>query len=393
LAFDSQGQLFWTYLGRRNDNGNLEVFIAQVNPKTGVILEDYPVNVTAAAGLPASVAANNNDKEWLAADRFPESPFVDRLYVVWTRFDNLGGTFVHTTFSTDQGLTWSEALTVSAFGEGFVWPTHNAVAPTGDVYVAYHSQPIFVGGAPSGTSGQVFVLRSTDGGESYPQKTVAYAPGEADITFNVQTSIRTLNRSVSWTQGSAQPWVLPDPINLDNVYVVAADDPTNQDHGAGVDDMDVFIVRSTDQGRNWGDPDRVDAGPDETTQFFPTAAIDDQSQCLTVTWYDTRAEETNAAGNFLLDVFLRSSCDGGQTFGSEVQINDEQFDPDVGAPARFPGPPPTLRIGEYNGVAVLTGPTGFKGTVAHAVWTGNTFMDSDPTGQQIFFDSVVIERE
>jgi hypothetical protein len=349
--------------------------------------------VTAAAGLPASVAANNNDKEWLAADRFPESPFVDRLYVVWTRFDNLGGTFVHTTFSTDQGLTWSEALTVSAFGEGFVWPTHNAVAPTGDVYVAYHSQPIFVGGAPSGTSGQVFVLRSTDGGESYPQKTVAYAPGEADITFNVQTSIRTLNRSVSWTQGSAQPWVLPDPINLDNVYVVAADDPTNQDHGAGVDDMDVFIVRSTDQGRNWGDPDRVDAGPDETTQFFPTAAIDDQSQCLTVTWYDTRAEETNAAGNFLLDVFLRSSCDGGQTFGSEVQINDEQFDPDVGAPARFPGPPPTLRIGEYNGVAVLTGPTGFKGTVAHAVWTGNTFMDSDPTGQQIFFDSVVIERE
>jgi hypothetical protein len=393
LAFDSQGRLFWTYLGIRNNNGNLEVFIAQVNPTTGTILDEYPVNVTVAAGFPASVATNNNDKEWLAADRFPESPFTDRLYVVWTRFDGVGGTFVHTTFSTDQGLTWSAALTVSAAGEGFVWPSHNATAPNGDVYVTYHSQPGFAGGAPNGTSGQAFVLRSTNGGESYPQKTTAYAPGAADITFNVQTAIRTLNRSVSWTQGSAQPWVLPDPINPDHRYVVAADDPTNRDHGAGFDDMDVFIVRSTNQGRTWSDPVRVNNGPRGTTQFFPTAAIDDLSQCLAVTWYDTRAGETNAAGHFLLDVFLRSSCDGGETFGPEVQINDEAFDPDVGAPQRFPGPPPTLRIGEYNGVAVLTGPTGFQGTVAHAVWTGNTFADSDPTGQQILFDSVVIETE
>jgi hypothetical protein len=403
LAFDSQGRLFWTYLGARNDNRNLEVFISQVDPATGAILDGYPVNVTAAAGFPAREAANNNDKEWLAADRFPESPFTDQLYVVWTRFDEVFGTFVHTTLSTDQGLTWSAARTVSASEEGFVWPSHNAVAPNGDVYVAYHSQPTFRPDPnptdmdppnPNGTSGQVFVLRSTDGGVTYPQKTIAYTAGNADITFNVQSDIgRALNGSVSWTQGSAQPWVLPDPINTDNVYVVAADDPTNRDHGAGFDDMDVFIVRSTDQGGNWSDPARVNAGPRGTTQFFPTAGIDDQSQCLAVTWYDTRAGEANAAGNFLLDVFLRSSCDGGRTFDPEVQINDEPFDPDVGAPARWLGPPLTLRIGEYNGVAVLTGLPGFQGTLAHAVWTGNTFADSDPTGQQILFDSVVIERE
>ena len=32
LAFDNQGRLFWTYLGQRFDNGNLDVFIAQVIP-------------------------------------------------------------------------------------------------------------------------------------------------------------------------------------------------------------------------------------------------------------------------------------------------------------------------------------------------------------------------
>ena len=113
-----------------------------------------------------------------------------------------------------------------------------------------------------------------------------------------------MNGSASWTQGSAQPWVLPDPIDLNNVYVVAADDPTNGNHGAGFDDMDVFIVRSTNQGLNWSTPARVDADATGATQFFPTAAIDDASQCLSVTWYDTRTGATNAAGNFLLDVFL-----------------------------------------------------------------------------------------
>jgi len=385
LAFDTHGRLFWTYLGSRIDTNpnpllrRLDIFISQVDPTTGAILPGYPVNVTAGAGFPASVAANSNDKEWLAADRFRGSPFADQLYVVWTRFDGLGGTFVHTTFSADQGQNWSPALTVSAPDEGFVWPSHNAVAPNGDVYVAYHSQPGFTGNNPNGTSGQVFVLRSTDGGVMYPQKTTAYTAGNADITFNVQTApaTRTLNQSVSWTQGSAQPWVLPDPIRPLHVYVVAADDPTNMNHGAGFDDMNVFIVRSTDQGLMWNPPVQINRGPVATTQFFPTAAIADKSGCLTVTWYDTRAGMTNAANNFLLDVFLRSSTDGGVTFGPEVRINDVLFDPDLGAPQRFAGPPPTLRIGEYIGVAAVNG-------IAHAVWTGNT-----ATGQQILFDSAI----
>lgn len=375
VAFDSQGRLFWTYLGTRTDNGNIDVFISQVNPATGAILAGYPVNVTAGAGFPASGTGNCNDKEWLAADRFSGSPFLDQLYVVWTRFTGAtctGPTAVHTTFSTNQGLTWSAGLTVSAGAEGFVWPSHNAVATNGDVYVSYHSQPTFTGNAPNGTSGQVFVLRSTDGGATYPQKGAAFTAGNADITFNVQTSARTLNQSASWTQGSAQAWVLPDPLNPNNVYVVANDDPTNNNQGAGFDDMDVFIIRSTNQGVNWSAPAQIDAGPTGTTQFFPTAGIDDQTGCIAVTWYDTRTGATNTANNFLLDLFMRSSSDGGLTFSPAVQVNDVAFDPDLGAGQRFPG---TLRIGEYNGVALSNG-------LAHAVWTGNT-----ATGQQIMYDN------
>jgi hypothetical protein len=385
LAFDSAGRLFWTYLACFDTNGNgsvdpgengIDIFIAGVNPATGAILGGYPVNVTASPGvnLPGS-AGNSHDKEWLAADRFVGSPFQDRLYIVWTQF--AAPTRIMTTFSTDQGTTWSAPLTLSGAGEGFVWPSHNAVAPNGDVYAAYHSQPTFTPAPaldPDGTSGQVFVLRSTDGGVSYPQKTPAFTGGNADITFNVQGNPRVLNQNRSWTQGSAQPWVVPDPIKPNTVSVIAADDPTNTAHGGANDDMAVFIVRSVNSGGVWSAPAQVDSGPGTSHQFFPTASIDYNSQCLTVAWYDSRAGATNAAGNFLLDVFVRGSADGGATFGPEVQLNDAAFDPELGARDRFP-PSRTLRIGEYFGVAVIN-------KLAHAVWTGNT-----TTGQQVLYDN------
>jgi hypothetical protein len=378
LAFDSAGRLFWTYLGCLSTNYSfIDIFIAQVDPATGAVLAGYPVNVTASPGvsLPAS-GGNCHDKAWSAADRFVGSPFQDRLYVAWSQFTgtNCGlPAVVKTAYSGDQGLTWSAASTLSAGPEGFVWPAHAAVAPNGDAYVAYHSQPSIL---PDGTSGQVFVLRSTDGGVSYPQKTLAYTAGNADITFNIQGLPRMLNQNRNWTQGSDQAWVLPDPVAPGIVSVVAADDPTNSAHGAANDDLAVYIVRATDSGATWSAPVQVDSGPGNSHQFFPTADFDSTSQCLAVAWYDTRAGATNGSGDFLLDVFVRISPNGGVIFGSEMQINDVAIDPDLGAPDRFP-PSGTLRIGEYIGVGVSDG-------VAHAVWTGNT-----GTGQQVLYDKTI----
>ncbi len=90
--------------------------------------------------------------------------------------------------------------------------------------------------------------------------------------------------------------MLPDPLNPDNVYVVAGDDPTNLSHGAGFDDRDVFIARSTDRGLTWSAPARIDGAAAGNIEFFPTAAIDDLSGCIAVTWYDTgRARPTRPA--------------------------------------------------------------------------------------------------
>jgi hypothetical protein len=374
IAFDSQGRLFWTHLelkNRRPGGGYADVFISQVNPATGVILPGYPVNVTAAAGFSAR-EKHYNHKQWIAIDRFEGSPFQDRIYVVWTdeltRFGSAtrDGSVV-TAFSSDQGMTWSAGSILFTSMEGFPL-THIAVAADSGVYVAYNDDTWL--GADA-TNGRVVVHRSTDGGVSYPQMSIAYAPGAADVTLNIQAESRRLYRNVSFTGGSLQPWVLPDPVNTNNVYVVAADDPTNLNHGAGFDDMAVFIVRSLDHGLTWSAPAQIDSDPGTSHQINPTASIDDVMGCIAVTWYDSRAGLTNTGGNFLLDVFLRSSSDGGLTFGPEVVINDVPFDPDFGAYEGF--------IGDYNGVAV-------DNRIAHATWTGNSHAQS----QQILFDRATI---
>ena len=90
--------------------------------------------------------------------------------------------------SANHGVNWSAAIELSASNEGFVQQeTIGTVAANGDVYVAYHSQTGFSGGNPDGTSGQVFVSRSTNGGASFTKTaTQPFTAGQADITFNNQ---------------------------------------------------------------------------------------------------------------------------------------------------------------------------------------------------------------
>ena len=223
LGYDSQGRLFWTFLLSKNTVGGFDVFLAECNPTTGAILPGYPVNVTVSAGVPDNNSTHSHDKCWLAVDSAAGSPFHDRLYVVWT--DLAGNSSILTSFSSNQGSNWNTALTLSGSGEGFVWPSQNAVATNGDTYVAYHSQTGFTGNNPDGTSGKIFVLRSTDGGATYPQKKLAYGAGQADITWNVQAGPRTIPHTKFWLQGSVQPRILADPNVPGRIYVIANQQP------------------------------------------------------------------------------------------------------------------------------------------------------------------------
>src|SRR5262249_38826721 len=127
--------------------------------------------------------------------------------------------------------------------------------------------------------------------------------------------------------------ILVDPARPGNVYVVSVDDPDNVYDAAG-DPSDIVLARSTDSGATWT-RSTISHGAPGTIQIMPAAAID-AFGIITVTWYDSRGGLTNASGDFLLDVYTTSSFDGGLTFGGDTRINDVSFDPDRGAPDRFP---------------------------------------------------------
>ncbi|MBI1827381.1 MAG: exo-alpha-sialidase [Planctomycetes bacterium] len=369
LAFDAQGRWFYAYQGFIGANGADE-FVSRMDPTTGNLISG-PVKVSV-----SGASGNENDKSWLAADHFAGSPFANRLYSVWTEFPTSGSERVLTAFSVNNGASWSAPLQLSTVSEGFAWPPHVAVAPNGDVYIAYHSQPGFFCN-PDGSSGKTIVMRSINGGVSFPQKTLAFGPGASDVTYNVQDCPDgVIPGAAFWLQGSLQPWVLPDPQIPGSLYIVANDDPDNN-HDAG-DAADIFIARSADNGLTWGAPIRVDHGPGTTFQVMPTAAIDNSTGCIAVMWYDNRNGALNASGHYMLDVFYTISNDRGLTWAPDVQLNDVAIDPDRGAPHRFEGPPPTLRIGEYIGVALQNG-------VMHGVWTGNGVGPN----QQIVTDSLL----
>jgi hypothetical protein len=287
--------------------------------------------------------------------------------------------------STNVGAAWSAPQQLSAAGENFVWPSHVAVAPNGDVYASYHADTC------GAATASIFVIRDSTGGANLAANPPVIGPKssfQAAVTCNRQDQMGTVPQTDFWMQGAVAPYVLPDPVRPGTLYVVANDDPNNS-FGNG-DDGDVVLARSTDYGNTWT-LSTVSHAPAGTLQAFPTGAID-QNGRLAVHWYDTRRGLTNAGGNFLLDLYATVSVDGGLTFTNDFRVNDAAFDPDVGAPCRFgpapncgtvlpAGSPTTVRIGEYNGVAATDG-------LAYAVWTGNTVGGNPPapTGQQIVLD-------
>jgi len=391
LAFDSQGRLFITYLGSPAGPGR-EVFISGYQIGGGgtfvpIPAITWPVSVAAQAGL---AAPNNADKEWLAADSNAGSPYADQLYVVWADLDQTPWQ-IQFSFSSDQGQTWSAAQQLSIPAEGNrVWPPHVAVAPAGDVYVAYHSQPTilevdpmnFCAACPDGTSGQIVMHHSADGGANFNPRAFPFPAGQCDMTWNVQHLVNgVIPGATFWLQGSVQPWILPDPFVAGRVHVVTNDDPDNDVNNG--DAADVFITTSGDFGQTWTPPNQVDSGPVGTFQVMPTAAIDPISGAIAVTYYSNSAQsDADNDGNFDLDLLATYSFDGGVTWQPEVDINDGLFDPQGSTSCRFSCGgvgPQTIRIGEYNGVA-------FGECTAYMVWADNQVCGSGGSQLDTFFD-------
>lgn len=123
------------------------------------------------------------DKQYLTVDNHRSSPFRDRVYVTWTEFAANGTAYIYETYSKDYGETFSRPHLVSATSPlctntyGLATPEGNCnenqfsdpfTGPDGALYVAYinYNNEATKGATPDNRN-QIFVAKSTDGGETF----------------------------------------------------------------------------------------------------------------------------------------------------------------------------------------------------------------------------------
>lgn len=298
-----------------------------VNRASIIVYRSVNDGATFSAAINVSGIDNNffDDKEYLAFDKTPGSPFVGNAYISYTRFTNDAAATSQILLqrSEDGGSTWMAPVPISAAigGAPFVQGSNVQVGPNGEVYVAWIEGDF--------TNATFRIRRSDDEGVNFgptvdvspivrvPFTLTAEVP---EWAFRVPT-FAFLGVDTSECFGSE---------NFARVYAVWQAYVTTN----GTSNAHILLSFSDDGGENWSPPTRVDNSPEDTQNFFPFVSVSPCSGTVTVIYYTNRESAT------LLDVFLAVSTDGGASF-TNTRITDVSFNPNAdlsfGNPSTFIG--------------------------------------------------------
>ena len=276
-----------------------------------------------------------NDKESITAD--PGNASI--VYAVWDRsrfpsehadFNALRSAAFRgpATFSrtTNGGATWSMPRNIMPTNANlFTIGNQIAVLPDGslvDVFELFHGS----GRQPSPNQYTESLMRSTDKGLTWSQV--------IDISLDRSVAVRDPDTGAAVRAGAGLPDVAVDPKN-GTIYVVWSDSRFS----GGVRD-DVALSKSTDGGRTWSAPVKVNKTPLPVAAFTPSVDVAADGT-IGVTYYDFR-NNTPAPGA-LTDAFIVHSHNGGATW-RENRLTPTSFDIEQAPVARG------YFLGDYEGL-------------------------------------------
>ena len=156
LAFDSRGTVYYAGLGFNRDSAPNTVTVNRGTfDAAGQLGWSAPTFIN-----PTTSPAIFNDKEWIAADSHPSSPYRDRVYVTWTRFVFSAGTGAYVqspiffASSSDGGRTFTAPTSIVGnvkYDQG----SRPVVGPDGSLYV------FFEGATRKAALDSTYVVKST----------------------------------------------------------------------------------------------------------------------------------------------------------------------------------------------------------------------------------------
>jgi hypothetical protein len=239
------------------------------------------------------------DKPYFLADT-SMSPYAGNLYVGWTRW-TLADSQMLFSRSTDDGLTWSAPMEIARDrglprdDNGALEGFDGAVGPDGTVYGVWSERD------------KIELVESHDGGRAFSRARDIIATGP------IMYAIDGMDRANGF------PQIAIDPRGAGKggpLYV------TWSDYRNG--EIDIFLSGSTDHGRNWSEPIKVNNDPvhNGADHFFQWLAVDPVTGAINVVFYDRREDPDNK----VQIVALARSTDGGKTFANYAWTTTP-FDP------------------------------------------------------------------
>lgn len=268
-----------------------------------------------------------HDKQWVALN-----PKNNQLYMTWTQFDAYNSkkksdrSNILFSKSSDGGLNWSDPLDISYYSgdcqdndetaEGAV----PAIGPNGEIYAVW------------ARNDSLWFNYSLDDGKSWLEKEVFVETQPGGWVIDIPGLFRCNGLPVTVCDQSNSP-------NRGTIYVNWGDQRN------GLDDSDIWLIKSTDGGKNWSAPIRVNDDTSGHHQFLSWMTIDPTNGYLYFVFYDRRNHD-----NRKTDVYLAVSKDGGETI-ENYKISTSPFTPN-----------PKIFFGDYTNISVHNG-------VIRPIWT------------------------
>ncbi len=254
---------------------------------------------------------NEPDIQWedmprIFADNVPTSPYAGNLYVGWIEWQ-LEQSIILFARSTDEGKTFSTPIRISTHAG---LPRDDNGGLVGFVGVVGADSTIY---AIWNDGSAIAFTTSHDGGKTFAPSRLIF--DVAPPYFGGAGGIPGVSRAM----GFPQIGVDARPGKAGGALYVAWSDFRNGD-------VDVFASTSTDHGKTWSKPLRVNDDPihDGIDQFFQWLAVDPITGDIYVQFYDRR----NDPANRKTWITLARSTDGGKTF-TNYAWTDEPFESEL----------------------------------------------------------------